>query len=254
MPTGKAIAPPVQEDGTPNRLAGSATPTKLARYLQAMAGGNYASVAANYAGVNVATTRRWLQYAQRETATWNAAHPDEPLQDILDDWLDEHPAEAPGERGVPVRYHRNSPALNDPPPVPIPGGYWRLIVLNALLEKADAEAEVVALARVQAAAQNPQHWQAAMTFLERRHPERWARPNRLELSGTPGGAPIPVTAVPSPESMVELLGRLREQREASAPPQLEAPKLAAADPEPAPPATTLRLPGLKRSESPESEG
>lgn len=40
----------------------------------------------------------------------------------------------------------------------------------------------------------PHDWRAARGFLERRHPDRWGRKDRHELSG-PGGGPIDVRAL-----------------------------------------------------------
>lgn len=61
--------------------------------------------------------------------------------------------------------------------------------LAAAIKKAEADAEVRLLGIVNQAA--PANWAAAMTVLERRHPDRWARRERLEHSG-PNGAPIEV--------------------------------------------------------------
>ena len=51
------------------------------------------------------------------------------------------------------------------------------------VKKADADAEALlagTVMRVALDAENP-CWQAAMTMLERRHPERWGRRNRVDL-------------------------------------------------------------------------
>jgi hypothetical protein len=61
-------------------------------------------------------------------------------------------------------------------------------------KKAEATAEITALANVRARTLN---WQAAMTFLERRYchrPESWARRDRQEHTGAQG-APLPGPAV-----------------------------------------------------------
>ena len=49
------------------------------------------------------------------------------------------------------------------------------------LKRAEAEAEMKAVAVIVDAM--PQSWQAAMTFLERKFPSRWARGKRVEHSG-----------------------------------------------------------------------
>jgi hypothetical protein len=55
------------------------------------------------------------------------------------------------------------------------------------IKRADAEAELYAVAVVQGAMS--ESWQAAMTYLERRHPDRWSRREQREHSG-PSGGPI----------------------------------------------------------------
>lgn len=55
------------------------------------------------------------------------------------------------------------------------------------LQKAEADAEVHAVAIVRQAM--PESWQAAMTYLERKFPDRWGRRERLALTG-PSGGPI----------------------------------------------------------------
>ncbi len=50
------------------------------------------------------------------------------------------------------------------------------------IKKAEAEAEVAAVKCVIDASETK--WQAAMTFLERKFPERWSRGERVEHSGT----------------------------------------------------------------------
>lgn len=43
------------------------------------------------------------------------------------------------------------------------------------LKRGQARAEVAEVAKVRAAGNDPRFWAASMTYLERRHPERWAR-------------------------------------------------------------------------------
>jgi transposase-like protein len=49
------------------------------------------------------------------------------------------------------------------------------------IKAAEAQAELKTLAVVQEAAQVKREWLPAMTFLERRHPERWGRKDRLQV-------------------------------------------------------------------------
>ena len=50
---------------------------------------------------------------------------------------------------------------------------------------AEAEAEVHAVAVIRRAM--PDDWRAAMTYLERRHPDRWRRRQTTEVTGVDGG-------------------------------------------------------------------
>jgi hypothetical protein len=87
---------------------------------------------------------------------------------------------------------------------PVPVREQRYLDFVDALRKAVPAAEVTALARVVKAAEDPRHWQAAAWLLERRHPDRYARTVRTELSGAEGG-PVQVEAqVASVEVKVDL--------------------------------------------------
>jgi hypothetical protein len=59
------------------------------------------------------------------------------------------------------------------------------------VKSAEAEAEARAVTIIQLAM--PGDWKAAMTWLERKFPERWARRERMHLEHTgPGGGPMQV--------------------------------------------------------------
>ncbi len=51
------------------------------------------------------------------------------------------------------------------------------------VKRAAARAEAMEIAKVRKAGNDPRFWAASMTYLERRHPERWAR--RSEDGNTP---------------------------------------------------------------------
>jgi transposase len=51
--------------------------------------------------------------------------------------------------------------------------------LLELAQRAEAIAEARLVRFVQIAAEDPRNWAAAMTMLERRHPERWGRKDRV---------------------------------------------------------------------------
>jgi hypothetical protein len=78
------------------------------------------------------------------------------------------------------------------------------------VEKALADSEAADVARISKAVEQG-HWQAAAWRLERKHPERWGRKDRLqaEISG-PGGGPIGVN-VSAREELAGLVARLAQR-------------------------------------------
>lgn len=71
--------------------------------------------------------------------------------------------------------------------------FWQAV------KEAEAAAELSAVMRVQAAASQPQHWTAAMTFLERRFRDRWGRPAAV----APGASPADAAPLDSGEATSE---------------------------------------------------
>jgi transposase len=61
------------------------------------------------------------------------------------------------------------------------------------IKKALADAEVHAVEVVRRAM--PENWQGAMTYLERRYPERWRRRDAHELTGPDGGSVVQLDAL-----------------------------------------------------------
>ena len=61
------------------------------------------------------------------------------------------------------------------------------------LKKAEAEGEGMLITRIQKEAKEGT-WQAAAWILERRHPDRWARTTKNEISGE-GGGPLKVSII-----------------------------------------------------------
>ncbi len=104
------------------------TPEVREKIVSAIRAGNYANVAAEYAGIGERTFYRWLQLGQE------------------------------ANRGI----HRQ---------------FWQAV------KKAEREAEVRAVAILQRHMED--NWQAAMTFLERKHPDRWGRKDRLRVDINP---------------------------------------------------------------------
>lgn len=59
---------------------------------------------------------------------------------------------------------------------------------HAAYKKARADAEIEAIGVIRAASQRS--WQAAAWYLERSHPERWGRSQRIQVEQDPENAPI----------------------------------------------------------------
>ena len=73
------------------------------------------------------------------------------------------------------------------------------------LERAEAEAEVIKVGRINQAADNGR-WQAAAWWLERKHPERWGQQTKIktEVSG-PNGEPISISIEEARKVVLEML-------------------------------------------------
>ena len=73
------------------------------------------------------------------------------------------------------------------------------------IKRAEAVAEVVAIARIRQAADNGT-WQAAAWYLERKYGERWGRNDKLrqEISG-PNGKPVPITIEEAKKAVLAFL-------------------------------------------------
>jgi hypothetical protein len=101
------------------------TPQVQGRIVQAIRSGNYANVAARYAGIDERSYFGWMQRGEREGS----------------------------------------------------GIYFQFFLA---IKDAESAAEVEAVAQVRLAAR--ESWQAAMTWLERKFPERWGRRERIDVS------------------------------------------------------------------------
>jgi transposase len=94
------------------------------------------------------------------------------------------------------------------------------------IKKASADAEVYAVGVVKQAM--PANWQAAMTFLERRYPEKWRRRDRQEVTGRDGGPVRMVTELEFADPAVreaglQLVDTVAAAREARAKKPLDEP-------------------------------
>lgn len=89
-----------------------------------------------------------------------------------------------------------------------------------LVRRAEAEAVKLNLAVIQAAAASGKSWQAAAWFLERKHPEQWAKTETLSIEARKDAVKeaITINAARTPEHLRELRQAL--QLEPDAPPAL----------------------------------
>ena len=118
------------------------TPEVQEKVVSAIRAGNYAYVAAEYAGISSATFYSWLQQGNE------------------------------AKRGVYREF------------------------LEAV-KKAESEAEVRAVAIIQKHMEG--NWQAAMTYLERKFPDRWGRKDRLRVDLNPKEALEELLSLPTEE-------------------------------------------------------
>jgi hypothetical protein len=73
------------------------------------------------------------------------------------------------------------------------------------IERAEAEAEVIKVARITQAANNG-NWKAASWWLERKHPQRWSETKKLqtEITGADGG-PIKISIEDAKKAVLDAL-------------------------------------------------
>ena len=116
--------------------------------------GNYYATACRYVGVPESTFYRWLERGEKEIVRIVE------LEQKNDDGGKKHKEVKPDKHEM------------------IYVEFWEDI------KRADATGEVSAVLKVKSAF--GESWQAAMTFLERRHPEGWRRKDRTEITDGDG--------------------------------------------------------------------
>lgn len=152
------VVPDVRLDPAKAGAAGGRGKMKLTeerfeRIVLMVKAGNYLTVAAQANGVSYSTLRSWRQKAEAAMTT---------LDELgLTSEVDVDQKDNP----VPQILHDND---------------WTYLRFHAALTKAEAEAEAYAVGVVRKA-MGEGHWAAAMTFLERKAPDRWRRRDRVEV-------------------------------------------------------------------------
>ncbi len=171
LPAGDTVETRQRRIGRPPILNSDVTK----RVADIVRGGNYAEVAAASVGINRDTFYRWLREGARIRRTL----------DPLDD----------------AEYDTAVDALTD--------HEFNMAAFSDAIEKAMGESEVIDVLNVRKAAS--EHWQAAMTRLERRHPQRWGRREAIEVSGQLDGVHVNAD---TPEAAVEASTVMRSARAA----------------------------------------
>ncbi len=87
------------------------------------------------------------------------------------------------------------------------------IRLHLALKKAEAEAESKLVNVVRESAEVDRNWIAGMTFLERRHPDRWGRRDRIQGGGNTYNINIEKALVDASGKLEAALGQLVERKE-----------------------------------------
>lgn len=135
--------------GRPTKL----TPALVEMLLDAILEGAYIETAAQAVGINKTTFYRWLRKAEELEAV--------AMEQLTEEQLDEA-AEA-------AVYDVTDPDV------------WVYLDFRHAVKSAEAFAEIELLRRVTRPGAVP--WQASMTVLERRFPERWARRDKVQHEG-----------------------------------------------------------------------
>lgn len=160
---------------------------QIATYVEA---GNYLSIACAAIGVHRTTFNHWRHLGERVAArlerTGQDADPDEYPVDIL--------------------------------PADVEPYEWQCYKLFWVLETAEAKSEATAVLLIRK--QMPQQWTAAMTYLERRFPDRWRKRQTFEQVQIDGGSIDEQKVIEDPEA-VELLHDALERIQAGETLELE---------------------------------
>lgn len=132
------------------------TEERMAQIVAMIEAGNYVETACQASGVSSASYRNWrkrgIEVAEQLVASgWG-------LEDIDDEEVME-------EAGPPSGMHAND---------------WQCFRFLRRIEKATALGEATAVLQVRKAMGD--NWAAAMTFLERKHPDRWKRRDLREIA------------------------------------------------------------------------
>lgn len=79
------------------------------------------------------------------------------------------------------------------------------------VKRVEAQSETIALNRINTAAEDPKNWTAAAWRLERKHPDRWGRREKVDLS-IEGEVTVEHHFEPNPEFLAKVAANLRDLR------------------------------------------
>lgn len=164
--------------GRPKRL-NARTATAI---VNTLSGGGYVTTACQFAGVAKASYQLWRRRgeAEMERVRSQGHDPEELLQPYLYD-----------EDG---KGYAVAQSLAFPPVEPFDPNEWDYVLFLFHTDKASAAAEVRNLTLIQQAAGDGA-WQASAWILERRHPDKYGRRERINLEGSHEGDPITVKSI-----------------------------------------------------------
>lgn len=160
------------------------TPELYLRLYGTVSMGNYVDVACAAAGISQPTYMAWMKRGRQ-----------------LMEWLEGQGIEA---AQVYDRFNKDVGRNLEEPPDGWHNNDWKAVVFLVGMTRATAEAEAYAVGIVRKAM--PMQWQAAMTYLERKHNKRWRKRDMHEH--------IEVTADETEDKMLEDEGAVEAMHEA----------------------------------------
>lgn len=178
------------------------SPRMLSALVVTISNGVFLKTACQHVGISEGSFYRWMNRGEALTIILNNDFGDGAADEIMLEHIDK---QVPDQKDL---FKQETIAnLVKHPPADIAGHEheWVYWVFFWLVEKAKTIAEVRAVGIIQNAM--PDNWQAAGWYLERSHPDKYGRRERVNLSGSEDGQPIQVQNV-SVESLEEKIRKL----------------------------------------------
>lgn len=156
------------------------TPEVADKVVSAIRSGAYTEVAAQYAGVAQSTFFLWKAKGKRD--------------------LEERAADLPPHADDEHEHDWQSVGVGPAKQTDIKCwcGHTRYSDFVERMKEAEASSEMHAVLKVRAAFD--ENWQAAMTYLERRYPQRWRRRSSVEVDDKPAEREVEAAEVEMPAS------------------------------------------------------